>query len=109
MLYKYDQMSFEAVNGDAKDLEFTYIEAKLDARTALLAKGHEAICIFVNDDAGAEALQVLHENGVDTEKVNFVKLNTLQVKFIALRCAGFNNVCPRSNDLRPYDRPHFSF
>jgi hypothetical protein len=59
-------VSFETVNGDAKDLEFTYLEAKLDAQTAPLAKGHEAICIFVNDDAGADALQVLHDNGVDT-------------------------------------------
>lgn len=75
--HKYDRTSFDITKGDAKDLEFTYIDTKLDPHTALLSKGHEAICIFVNDDASAETLQALHENGV---------------KFIGLRCAGFNNV-----------------
>jgi lactate dehydrogenase-like 2-hydroxyacid dehydrogenase len=65
------------VNGDGTDLEFTFLEPILNEKTALLAVGHEAACIFVNDDANARALTVLKEQGV---------------KFIALRCAGYNNV-----------------
>jgi D-lactate dehydrogenase len=42
-----------------------------------LAKGHEAVCIFVNDEANAEVLQELAAQGI---------------RLIALRCAGFNNV-----------------
>jgi len=45
--------------------------------TARLAQGHDAVCIFVNDQADAETLDVLKQVGV---------------KAVALRCAGFNNV-----------------
>jgi D-lactate dehydrogenase len=57
-------------------LEVTFLEPILDEKTALLAAGHEAVCIFVNDDANAKALEILKQQGV---------------KFIALRCAGYNN------------------
>ncbi|PVG02683.1 hypothetical protein CPB86DRAFT_780091 [Serendipita vermifera] len=75
--HKYDIESFKTVYGDATDLEFTFHEIGLDKTTAVLAAGHEAVCIFVNDDASAEVLEILKEQGV---------------KYIALRCAGFNNV-----------------
>jgi lactate dehydrogenase-like 2-hydroxyacid dehydrogenase len=75
--HKYDRASFELVNGDATDLEFTFLEPTLNTKTAILAAGHEAVCLFVNDDASAQALEILHEQGV---------------KFIGLRCAGYNNV-----------------
>ncbi|MGI8907600.1 MAG: 2-hydroxyacid dehydrogenase [Candidatus Sumerlaeaceae bacterium] len=58
-------------------LAFEYLEARLDAQTALLATGRDAICIFVNDVADEQTLRVLAGNGV---------------RLIALRCAGFNNV-----------------
>ncbi|KAG8757602.1 hypothetical protein FRC14_001893 [Serendipita sp. 396] len=75
--HKYDSNSFKAAYGDATDIEFTFLESRLNAKSALLAKGHDAVCCFVNDDASAEALEALHEQGV---------------KFLALRCAGYNNV-----------------
>jgi len=83
--HKYDISSFETVSGSANDLEFDFHDIKLDAKTAVLAKGADAICIFVNDDASADALQVLKDNGV---------------KSIALRCAGYNNVdLKKANEL----------
>lgn len=55
----------------------SWLEPRLAVETAVLAAGHEAVCIFVNDRADAP---VLH------------KLKDLGVRLIALRCAGYNNV-----------------
>lgn len=57
--------------------EFTYLEPKLNAQTASLAKDHSTVCVFVNDHLNAEAIEELKQH---------------EVKLIALRCAGFNNV-----------------
>jgi lactate dehydrogenase-like 2-hydroxyacid dehydrogenase len=65
------------VTGSSTDLDYTFIDSRLGPKTAVLAKDHEGVCIFVNDDASADALEGLKAAGV---------------KFIALRCAGFNNV-----------------
>lgn len=62
---------------DRHGYEIEYFEEKLNSRTAIFAKGSEAVVAFVNDDLGEETLQVLYENGV---------------KLIAMRCAGYNNV-----------------
>lgn len=72
----YDQRSFtEANRRHGHDLEF--LEDRLRERTASLAGGADAVCIFVNDVADAGVLRNLHHLGIDT---------------VALRCAGFNNV-----------------
>ncbi|KAG9124267.1 hypothetical protein FRC07_012180 [Ceratobasidium sp. 392] len=80
---KYDKRSFEGEQEHitAAGLEFTFLEPQLDAVTAKLSDGHDAVCLFVNDDACSETLQVLHSQGI---------------KYIAMRCAGYNNV--------PYNR-----
>lgn len=57
--------------------ELTYIEARLDAVTAPLASGSDAVCLFVNDRADAEILRLLASQGV---------------RFVVLRSAGFNHV-----------------
>lgn len=72
----YDIDSFNAIHHDGS-VEWNFLKVGLDAQTAVLAAGHEAVCIFVNDIADAEVLEKLSEQGV---------------KFVALRCAGFNNV-----------------
>ena len=41
-----------------------YLEARLDPRTADLAAGFAAVCIFVNDDAGKESIERLADVGV---------------------------------------------
>jgi D-lactate dehydrogenase len=57
--------------------EITHFETRLRIRTAHLASGFDAVCVFVNDV-------------VDRETIGIIK--KLGIKAIALRCAGFNNV-----------------
>jgi D-lactate dehydrogenase len=57
--------------------EVKFFQARLDQDTANLAKGYDAVCLFVNDICDAETIDTLAENGV---------------KFIAMRCAGFDRI-----------------
>lgn len=57
--------------------EVTYINNSLSVETASLARGSEAVSIFVSDNASAPVLQILSKIGV---------------KFLALRSAGYNHV-----------------
>lgn len=68
--------SFDAVNQQF-NFDLAFFEARFDHKTALLAAGADAICVFVNDKVDAPALEILKKQGV---------------KLVALRCAGFNNV-----------------
>jgi D-lactate dehydrogenase len=72
----YDKASFDSMN-EHFGFEFEYHSSQLNAKTVALAKGSDAVCIFVNDVGDAETLEGLSQLGV---------------KLIALRCAGFNNV-----------------
>ena len=54
-----------------------FFEEKLSPHTAKLAEGHVAVCAFVNDILNARTLDILHRQNV---------------RFVALRCAGFNQV-----------------
>jgi D-lactate dehydrogenase len=79
----YDRQYLAAANADGAH-ELTFLDTDLNARTAPLAAGSEAVCVFVNDRLDAEVLGVLAGSGV---------------RLVALRCAGFNNV-----DLEAADR-----
>ena len=72
----YDKTFFDEYN-KKYNYEITYFESKLNIETAQLAKGFDAICIFVNDIA---------------DKATLDKLNEYGIQLIALRCAGFNNI-----------------
>ncbi|MCD7753570.1 MAG: 2-hydroxyacid dehydrogenase [Clostridiales bacterium] len=74
----YDHLYFDplAAEGDG-DCAIDFQPANLDEHTAALARGYEAVCIFVNADCGREVLDILAEAGV---------------KLVLLRCAGYNNV-----------------
>lgn len=76
----YDKPSFEYY-GKQHDIQFHFLETKLNEDTALLAKGCDAVCVFVNDTVNAEVIE---------------KLYSYVVKLIALRSAGFNNVDVRA-------------
>lgn len=58
-------------------LKFTFLEPRLDAQTAPLAAGHEAVLIFVNDLADRTVLEKLAAGGT---------------RFLATRSAGFNQI-----------------
>lgn len=68
--------SFEKTN-KAYSYELTYFDARLGPETAMLARGHDAVCAFVNDEVGAEVLDTLAAENVG---------------IVAMRCAGYNNV-----------------
>lgn len=80
----YDRKFFTSQN-EKYDFLLEFVDEPLNRHTAVLAKGFDAICIFVNDSAKEEVLNVLAEQGV---------------KLIALRSAGYNHVdLPKAKKL----------
>lgn len=77
----YDRMFFSELSNDkgsgGYNASIKYFSSRLTAETAHLASGFDAVCIFVNDEAPREVIEILHDCGVG---------------LILLRCAGFNNV-----------------
>jgi D-lactate dehydrogenase len=57
--------------------ELTFLSEKLTSETAHFAGGAQAVCAFVNDTLDAATLEKLASGGT---------------RYIALRCAGFNNL-----------------
>ncbi len=72
----YDRKSFDIVNADF-GFDINYFDAHLNVQTAELTYGFEAVCAFVNDKINKEVIDHLFEHNV---------------KIIALRSAGYNNV-----------------
>ena len=58
-------------------IEYTFLEPRLDVHTAVLAAGHDAALIFVNDVADRAVLE---------------KLNAGGTRFLCTRSAGFNQI-----------------
>ena len=73
---EYDKPSFEHY-GNLHGLQFRFLETKLNEDTVDLAKGCDAVCVFVNDTVNAAVIDQLYRHGV---------------KMVALRSAGYNNV-----------------
>ncbi len=76
----YDKPSFEYY-GNLHDVQFKFLETKLNGDTVELARGCDAVCVFVNDTVNAAIIEKLYNYGV---------------KLIALRSAGYNNVDVRA-------------
>lgn len=72
----YDRIWFEPL-GKEYGFDIHFIEAACNRETIFMAKGYDAICIFVNDYVDAEMINTLYE---------------MNVKAILLRSAGYNNV-----------------
>jgi D-lactate dehydrogenase len=90
----YDQRFLAAANEGRHRLR--WLEARLGPETTVLAEGAAAVCVFVNDQLGAEVIADLAARGVG---------------LIALRCAGFNNVdlaAAREHGLRVARVPAYS-
>ena len=71
---QYDIESFNKINSN---YEIHYFESKLNPNTVVLAKGMDAVCVFVNDVVDKYVIEKLNEYGIH---------------ILALRCAGYNNV-----------------
>jgi len=70
----YDRKWFDKIQ---KDFEITYFEDKLNSDTAILADGFDAVIAFVNDTIDSDTIE---------------KLIRYNVKAIAMRCSGYNNI-----------------
>lgn len=73
--HSYDETFFNAANQGRHEL--VYSTAQLDARSAAMAQGFDAVCLFVNDFANAEVCALLARAGV---------------RLIVQRSTGFNNI-----------------
>lgn len=80
----YDRVSFDTHN-ETFGFDILYYGGQLNKDSAILAKGAEVVCAFVNDIIDAEVIGILADNGI---------------KLIALRSAGFNNVDLRAAEGR---------
>jgi D-lactate dehydrogenase len=69
--------AFESLLCNGVEFSCTFLEPRLTSQTVSLAKGHQVVCLFVNDIADDPVLEELFRLGV---------------RLIALRCAGYNNV-----------------
>lgn len=72
----YDKIWFSPLC-EQYNIKVKYYENKLCEDTAVLAKGYDAVCVFVNDTVDKATIDILCSIGV---------------KLIALRCSGYNNV-----------------
>ncbi|AEJ60859.1 D-isomer specific 2-hydroxyacid dehydrogenase NAD-binding protein [Spirochaeta thermophila DSM 6578] len=72
----YDREFFESVN-QRYGFTIKYLSDRLTDDNAILAKGYDAVCLFVNDYVTPKVAEVFASAGV---------------KLIALRCAGYNNI-----------------
>lgn len=72
----YDRKFFNACN-ESFGFELEYFETHLGPHIVNAIEHTDVVCVFVNDKVNAAVIEVLAQK---------------QVKIIALRCAGFNNV-----------------
>jgi len=81
--HSYDRREFTLAN-ERHGHALAFLEARLGPETAVLARGHDAVCTFVHDPLDAPTLKLLADAGI---------------RLVILRCAGFNQV-----DLRAAER-----
>ncbi|MFO8146006.1 MAG: 2-hydroxyacid dehydrogenase [Bacteroidota bacterium] len=90
----YEKFYLEA--GNKGEFEIHYLEERLSGETVSLAKGSEAVIIFANDDASAEVLEALKEQGI---------------KYIATRTMGVDHIDTdraKELELKVANVPHYS-
>lgn len=73
----YDRESFDACLREYEGITIDYLKTDISLKTVKLAKGYDAVCVFVASDVNKKIVEGLANCGV---------------KLILLRCAGFNNV-----------------
>lgn len=74
--HSFEEGPFTAAN-EKHGHELTFLQTRLDERTAVLAKGFACVCPFVNDRVDRAVLTALQAGGTS---------------LVALRSAGFNHV-----------------
>jgi D-lactate dehydrogenase len=74
---KVYEIDFFKKEAERTGIEFKYYNNRLDCDTVTMSKGFDGICVFVNDDLSEEVISFLAG---------------CNIRLIALRCAGYNNV-----------------
>lgn len=72
----YDRIWFDRLK-EEYGIQIKYYESKLNSDSVVMAKGYDGVIAFVNDD--------LDKSTIDT-------MQNMNMKLVALRCAGYNNV-----------------
>jgi D-lactate dehydrogenase len=89
----YDRQFFESIETEHT---FEFFETRLRPQTVNLAQGFDGVCVFVNDRINEETLSLLSK---------------ADVRLVALRSAGFNNVdlkAAEKHDIRIMRVPSYS-
>lgn len=74
----YDKESFNYnLKGKYSEIFIDYLDSDITVATAGLARGYDAVCVFVASDVNSDIIKILSK---------------CSVKLILLRCAGYNNV-----------------
>lgn len=92
----YDRESFEKILPLYSDITVDFLKTDISSRTVSLAKGYDAVCVFVASAVGEKIINHLASSGV---------------RLILLRCAGFNNVdtvCAKKQGLSVMRVPGYS-
>ena len=72
----YDKIWFDKLK-DEYDIKIKYYESRLTRDSVVMAKDYDGVIAFVNDDIDKETIDTMSQ---------------MNMKLIALRCAGYNNV-----------------
>ncbi|MBQ0162788.1 MAG: 2-hydroxyacid dehydrogenase [Treponema sp.] len=74
--HKYEKKIFDEMNEKFRH-DITYFDFQLNENTCMTAKDFDVVCVFVNDTLNDTVIKQLKE---------------FNIKMIALRCSGFNNI-----------------
>lgn len=72
----YDEIWFKPLS-EEYGVDVHFVDTALNEETLVLARGSQAVCIFVNDPVNAAMIDKMHAMGI---------------KAVLLRCAGYNHV-----------------
>lgn len=75
---EYDRQHFQKYHDEERGGHtIKFLRPRLSAETAIMAKGFDAVCAFVNDDLSSDVINILEHCGI---------------RYILMRCAGYNNI-----------------
>ena len=77
----FNEQQKEEHGADAVEIDMHFTTERLSEESATYAAGYDAVCLFVNDSASEQIIRTL---------------SLLNVKMIAMRCAGFDRVDTRA-------------
>lgn len=81
---------------DGVKFSFDFFLDKLSAATAVLAKNHDVVCIYLNDEVNAEVADLLYDEGIKvlalrSKSYNYINLNALAGRISVVRVPEYNS------------------